>query len=106
MTAPRDFPHRPGARTPVFYGSYDWHSCVEMHWLLVRLLRTVPGSVPADEVRATLSRQFQPDAVAFEAAFIAGADGKGQHPYGLGCVLTLVAEASHLAHVGDHHASC
>src|SRR5258708_7741065 len=104
MTAPGDFPHRPGARTPVFYGSYDWHSCVEMHWLLVRLLRTVPGSVPADEVRATLSRQFQPDAVAFEAAFIAGPDGRAQRPYGWGWALTLVAEVTALANGGDDDA--
>ncbi len=39
MTEPGDFPARPAERTPVFYGSLDWHSCVEMHWLLVRLLR-------------------------------------------------------------------
>ena len=23
----------------MFYGSFDWHSCVEMHWVLVRLLK-------------------------------------------------------------------
>ncbi|MCZ7153568.1 DUF2891 domain-containing protein, partial [Salmonella enterica] len=23
---------------PVYFGSYDWHSSVHMHWLLVRLL--------------------------------------------------------------------
>ena len=39
MTSPGDFPNRPADRTPVFYGSLDWHSCVEMHWVLVRLLR-------------------------------------------------------------------
>ena len=33
---PEDLPRRPRERTPVFYGSFDWHSCVEMHWLLVR----------------------------------------------------------------------
>jgi Protein of unknown function (DUF2891) len=34
----------PGPRelNPAFYGCYDWHSAVEMHWLLVRLLRAVP----------------------------------------------------------------
>ena len=25
---------------PAFYGSYDWHSAVHMHWLLARLLGT------------------------------------------------------------------
>ena len=39
MTGPGDFPRRPRERTPVFYGSFDWHSCVEMHWMLVRLLK-------------------------------------------------------------------
>ena len=34
MTAPGDFPYRPRARTPVFYGSFDWHSSVQMHWTL------------------------------------------------------------------------
>ena len=27
---------------PAFYGSYDWHSAVHMHWLLVRVLRLHP----------------------------------------------------------------
>jgi Protein of unknown function (DUF2891) len=45
MTGPGDLPVRPGELTPVFYGSYDWHSCVEMHWLLVRLLREVGDAV-------------------------------------------------------------
>ena len=27
---------------PAFYGSYDWHSAVHMHWLLARLLRCTP----------------------------------------------------------------
>src|SRR5262245_55233850 len=52
MSEPGDFPNRPRDRNPVFYGSFDWHSCVEMHWLLVRLLRTAEESVPAAAVRA------------------------------------------------------
>ena len=35
-----DVDARPRARShPAFWGSYDWHSCVHMHWTLVRLLR-------------------------------------------------------------------
>jgi len=97
MTVPGDFPHSPAARTPVFYGSYDWHSCVEMHWLLVRLLRTAGGSVDTAGVRAALDRQFQPDALAFEAAFISGPDGRGERPYGWGWALTLAHEVALLA---------
>src|SRR5215471_7196269 len=60
MQSPGDFPHRPRERTPVFYGSFDWHSCVEMFWLLVRLLRTVPEASPAAQVRQALTEQFTP----------------------------------------------
>src|SRR2546421_2566369 len=55
MRHPGDFPERPRQLHPAFYGCYDWHSCVEMHWLLVRLLRTTPEHVPAAEIRATLA---------------------------------------------------
>jgi hypothetical protein len=97
MNAPGDFPNRPRQRTPVFFGSYDWHSCVEMHWLLVRLLRAAPGCVPASEVRATLDRQFSAGALAVEAAFISGPDGRSLRPYGWGWALMLVHEAAALA---------
>ena len=95
MSAPGDFPGRPRDRNPVFYGSYDWHSCVEMHWLLIRLLRTAADSVPAGEIRATLDRQFAPEALAAEAAYVAGPDSPGR--YGWGWALALVHEASALA---------
>ena len=35
VRGPDDLPRRPRDRTPVFYGSYDWHSSVEMHWYYV-----------------------------------------------------------------------
>ena len=52
MSGPGDFPFRPRARTPVFYGSLDWHSCVEMHWLLVRLQDRRPGRATCESVRS------------------------------------------------------
>src|SRR5579875_89185 len=60
MTGPGDFPPRPRDVTPVFYGSFDWHSCVEMHWLLVRLLRAFPGAPWAAGVRELLRGQLTP----------------------------------------------
>lgn len=97
MTAPGDFPYRPRARTPVFYGSYDWHSCVEMHWLLARLLRTARGAVPAAEIRALLDKQFNAVGLAAEAEFISGAGGLTERPYGWGWALMLAAEVHALA---------
>lgn len=32
----------PSELHPVFYGSYDWHSCVHGYWMLARLLRLHP----------------------------------------------------------------
>ena len=32
----------PRALHPAFYGSFDWHSSVHSHWMLVRLLRLFP----------------------------------------------------------------
>ncbi len=32
----------PRALHPSFYGAYDWHSCVHMHWLLARVRRLFP----------------------------------------------------------------
>jgi Protein of unknown function (DUF2891) len=94
MNRQGDFPYRPRARTPVFYGSYDWHSCVEMHWLLVRLLKVVPDAVPADEIANALGSQFERVALAAEEEFITGPDGTQQRPYGWGWALTLVHETA------------
>jgi Protein of unknown function (DUF2891) len=96
MTGPGDFPRRPADRTPVFYGSLDWHSCVEMHWLLVRLLRLAGPAVPADEIRAALDTQFTAEKAAAEARFVAGDDGRFERPYGWAWALALVHEIASL----------
>jgi len=94
MTRPGGFPYRPRARTPVFYGSFDWHSCVEMHWALVRLLRVAGDTVPASEIRAALGAQFDAVGLAAEAEFIAGPDGRAERPYGWGWALALIHETA------------
>jgi hypothetical protein len=96
MTAPGDFPFRPKARTPAFYGSYDWHSCVEMHWLLLRLLRIAEDVIPAKQIRSVLNAHFRPVALAAEKEFIASRNGLGERPYGWGWALALVHESQAL----------
>jgi hypothetical protein len=91
MTAPGQFPSRPRARTPVFYGSFDWHSCVEMHWVLVRLLRMAPDVVPGEEIRSALNAQLTPEGLDREAAY-ARLSGTGLRHYGWGWALALMHE--------------
>jgi Protein of unknown function (DUF2891) len=93
---PGDVPGLPRDTTPVFYGSFDWHSCVEMHWLLVRLLRVAGDAVPAGAIRTLLNGQFSASGLAAEAVAVAGRTGAGQRPYGWGWALSLVYETSAL----------
>jgi Protein of unknown function (DUF2891) len=106
----REFPHsegihqseagpvpRPRELHPAFYGSLDWHSCVEMHWVLVRLLRLVPEHVPKNEARAALDAHLSPEALVAEARFFADPDHRSaERPYGWGWALRLAAELSEL----------
>lgn len=83
----------PRELTPVFYGCYDWHSCVHAHWLLVRSARLFPQApfVP-DAVRA-LNESFTRPKIAGEVAYITGKDRYSfERPYGLAWFLMLVAE--------------
>ena len=78
---------------PIFWGSYDWHSCVHGWWLLTRCLRRHPqlnGSARALDLYA---RFFTKAAGEGEAAYL-DAPGRGtwQRPYGWGWLLALSAE--------------
>ena len=86
----------PSALHPVFYGSYDWHSCVHGHWLLLRLLRTRSGQLPpgmAEEIEAALNRSFSPESVTTEVAYFEAEGRKSyERPYGVAWFLQLTAE--------------
>ena len=77
----------------VFYGSFDWHSAVHMHWLLVHLLRRFPGEVDAAAVRQRLDAQLRPDAVRTEVDYLR-ADRGFERPYGWAWLLMLAAECA------------
>ncbi|HET7034490.1 MAG TPA: DUF2891 domain-containing protein [Thermomicrobiaceae bacterium] len=91
----------PRQRHPAFYGSYDWHSCVEMHWLLVRLLRLAPDELPQAEVRAALDEHLAPQALAGELAFFSQPRYRSvERPYGWAWLLALRYEAALLDDAG------
>ncbi|AXK34018.1 DUF2891 domain-containing protein [Streptomyces armeniacus] len=86
----------PRAYHPAFYGAYDWHSAVHMHWLLVRLLRRCPDRLDADAVIAVLDEHLTPDALAAEASYLR-AHPTYERPYGWAWLLALTAETARLA---------
>ncbi|HEV2067075.1 MAG TPA: DUF2891 domain-containing protein [Thermomicrobiales bacterium] len=78
---------------PAFYGCFDWHSCVEMHWVVVRLLRLFPDAVPAQQARATLDELLTTENVAAEINFFSNPNHRSlERPYGWGWLLTLSQE--------------
>jgi len=90
MTGPDDRP-TPRRLHPAFYGCYDWHSCVEMHWALVRLLRLVPDALDRDAALATLAAHLTERALHQEAAYLR-AHPSFKRPYGWGWALMLADE--------------
>lgn len=85
---------------PVFFGSYDWHSSVHMHWLLVRILRLHPGLRSGPRIVEQLSAHLTSSRIVKERAYCASAAGRTfERPYGWAWVLELRAELERLAAV-------
>ena len=83
----------PRALHPVFYGSFDWHSCVHGYWMLARLHRRVPGLPESARIRAQFDAHFTPDHVAGEVAYLRQPSRGGfERPYGWAWLLMLGAE--------------
>ena len=80
---------------PAFWGSFDWHSCVHMHWSLARLLRLVPDLPERDAIVAVLDEDLAPDAIAGECAYLARPSARGfSRPYGWAWLLELAREVA------------
>lgn len=83
----------PSQLHPIFYGSYDWHSCVHSYWMLARLLRRFPDFAAAPDIRALFDEQFVPEKVAVECAYFARPTARGfKRPYGWAWLLKLATE--------------
>ena len=57
LAGPQDV-QGPRALHPVFYGSYDWHSCVHGYWLVARLLHRFPDLPEAPRIVAVIDEHF------------------------------------------------
>lgn len=83
----------PRAAHPIFYGSYDWHSCVHGYWLLARLVRRYPDLSAAPQIVKLFNEQITAANVEGEIAYLVRPQARGfERPYGWGWLLALQAE--------------
>jgi hypothetical protein len=79
---------------PIFFGSFDWHSCVHGWWLMLRLRRLFPDMAPAPRIEALAEEMLGPEKVAGELAYLDRAyTGGFERPYGWAWLLALHREA-------------
>lgn len=103
----REYPHKldhvmagdadvlsPRALHPVFFGSFDWHSCVHGWWTLLTLRRRFPEMPEAREIETLADRLFTHENIATELAYLDRAESRGfERPYGWAWLLYLHLEA-------------
>jgi hypothetical protein len=85
----------PRALHSIFYGSFDWHSCVHSYWLLATLHRLFPESEQATRIDALFKDAFTKRKVAAECAYLKRkSEQLFERPYGWAWLLMLQAELS------------
>jgi len=86
LTGPDDLA-TPRELHPAFYGCFDWHSAVEMHWALVVLLPHL-GADLRTAAEQVLDEHLSEAGLAVEAAYLEAHPGF-ERPYGWGWLLAL-----------------
>jgi len=80
---------------PIFFGSFDWHSCVHGWWTLLTLRRLFPGTDEARAITKLAEQSFTAEKVEVERAYLDRPLSRGfERPYGWGWLLQLHLEAS------------
>ena len=111
----RDYPHKldhvlggdedaltPRDLHPIFFGSFDWHSCVHGWWTLLKLRRMFPDMAEAGAIDALADATFTAEKVVAELAYLDRLHSAGfERPYGWGWLLALHLEATRHPHLGD-----
>ena len=86
--APRDL-------HPIFFGSFDWHSCVHGWWTLLTLLRLFPEMPEARAIADLASASLTPENVEAERDYLDRPLSRGfERPYGWAWLLQLHLEAT------------
>jgi hypothetical protein len=80
---------------PAFYGSYDWHSCVHMHWLLARVRRSFADLPQRAAIDGVFDAHLNPAAIAGEVAYFHRPGTQSfERTYGWAWLLALATELS------------
>ncbi len=104
----REYPHKldhvlmgdedalpPRTLHPIFFGSFDWHSCVHGWWTLLTLRRMFPEMAEAAAIDRLAESAFTAENVAAELAYLDRPLSAGfERPYGWGWLLALHLEAT------------
>jgi hypothetical protein len=78
---------------PVFFGSFDWHSCAHGYWLLATVLRLFPDIGEAREIRRLFDAQLTASKVETEVDYLdQPLRATFERPYGWAWFLMLAAE--------------
>jgi hypothetical protein len=104
----REYPHKldqvlesdadlapPRILHPIFFGSFDWHSCVHGWWTLLTLRRLFPDIAEAGAIGDLAETSFTSDKVEVERAYLDRPLSRGfERPYGWAWLLYLHLEAT------------
>ena len=87
---------------PIFFGSFDWHSCVHGWWTLLTLKRLFPHIEEAQAITERANGSFTAENVRSELAYLDRPLSRGfERPYGWVWLLQLHLEATrHAANWG------
>ena len=102
----REYPHKldhvldgpedartPRALHPIFFGSFDWHSCVHGWWQVLRLARLYPDLPEAERVLALAAEMLTAENFSIETAYLDRPSARGfERPYGWAWALALHGE--------------
>lgn len=104
----REYPHKldhvlgsdadaltPRALHPIFFGSFDWHSCVHGWWTLLTVRRLFSDLPEASAIAHLADKSFTPEKVGAELAYLDRPLSRGfERPYGWAWLLYLHLEAT------------
>ena len=104
----REYPHKldqvllgdedlapPRQLHPIFFGSFDWHSCVHGWWSLLTLCRLFPDMAEALVIEELANVSFTAEKVGVERAYLDRPLTAGfERPYGWAWLLMLHLEAT------------